>query len=473
MLKEQPQPIQEKMVRASLMYALLFALLATLGAGRAIAQPAPVFELQVADAIGPASADFILRGLARAEDEGAQLVVLSMDTPGGLDTSMRDIIKAILASPVPVATYVAPSGARAASAGTYILYASHVAAMAPGTNLGAATPVALGGVPGQPADKQPAPDQPAADPAKAQGADSTAKKQINDASAYIRSLAQLRQRNTEWAEQAVREAVSLSAEEALDLGVIDYIATDSQHLISQLDGKSITAAAGVVKLQTAGVTPSILVPDWRTRLLAVITNPSVALLLMMIGIYGLILEFSNPGSLVGGVLGGICLLLALYALQLLPVNYAGLALILLGIAFMAAEALLPSFGILGMGGVAALALGALILIDTDVPGLGIPLSLIISLALVSGVLVFATISLALRARKRRLASGDPTLIGCLAKIEAVDADDPRHGRLSLQGEHWQALSQTPLQAGTQVRVLERQGLQLRVAVTDANATRET
>jgi membrane-bound serine protease (ClpP class) len=472
MLKELPQPIQEKMVRASLMHALLFALLATLGAGSAMAQPAPVFELQVADAIGPATADFILRGLARAEDEGAQLVVLSMDTPGGLDTSMRDIIKAILASPVPVATFVAPSGARAASAGTYILYASHVAAMAPGTNLGAATPVALGGMPGQPADKQPAPDQPAADPAKAQGADSTAKKQINDSSAYIRSLAQLRQRNTEWAEQAVREAVSLSAEEALDLGVIDYIATDIQHLISQLDGKSITTAAGVVKLQTAGVTPTILVPDWRTRLLAVITNPSMALLLMMIGIYGLILEFSNPGSLVGGVLGGICLLLALYALQLLPVNYAGLALILLGIAFMAAEAFLPSFGILGMGGVVALAIGALILIDTDVPGLGIPLSLIISLTLVSGVLVFATISLALRARKRTLASGDPTLIGCLAKIEAVDANDPRHGRLSLQGEYWQALSQTPLQAGTQVRVLERQGLQLMVAVTGANATEE-
>ncbi|MEK9952138.1 MAG: nodulation protein NfeD, partial [Curvibacter sp.] len=351
------------------------------------ARSATVPVLEVRDAIGPASADYILRGLARAAQSGAPLVVIRLDTPGGLDSAMRQIIQGILASPVPVAVYVGPEGARAASAGTYILYAAHIAAMAPATTLGAATPVAIG----MPGVERPAPPRPPGagkdEAPPSAPADAMTAKQVHDAAAFIRGLAQQRGRNAEWAERAVREAVSLTAAEALRLKVIDVVATDVDALLAQIDGRTVRLHAGDLKLATRGLATETWLPDWRQRLLSVIANPSFALILMMIGIYGLFFEFSSPGFGVAGVAGGICLLLGLYALQMLPVNYAGLGLILLGLALLGAELLTPAFGVLGVGGVVAFIAGALLLFERDVPGFGVPLALIIGLAASSAAVV--------------------------------------------------------------------------------------
>lgn len=432
-------------------WLLLLLLLGITPGGQAA--PGAVWVLGIDDAIGPASADYLVRSLSQAQAQDAQLVVIRMDTSGGLDSAMRQMIKAILASTVPVASYVAPSGARAASAGTYILYASHIAAMAPGTNLGAATPVRIGGAPGTPSD----------DKAKGGDDETLARKQVNDAAAYIRGLAQMRGRNADWAEKAVREAVSLSANEALRLNVIDQVADDLPDLLRKLDGKTLQVAGQPCQLQTAGASVVEHLPDWRTRVLAVITNPSVALILIMIGVYGLLFEFMNPGSAVGGVVGGICLLLALYALQLLPVSFAGVALILLGITFMIAEAFLPSFGVVGFGGIVAFVVGALILIDTDAPGFGIPLALIGTLALLSALLIGGVLGMALKARRRALVSGDAGLVGSLVTVTQVMASDPFCGVVLAQGEQWQVQCATPLQTGQNVRVTARHGVMLEVS----------
>lgn len=429
-----------------------------------------VAEIRIDGPITPASADYFVRSLTQAVEANAQLVVLSIDTPGGLDPSMRQIIRSILAAPIPIATYVAPSGARAASAGTYILYASHIAAMAPGTNLGAATPVQIGrgdSGPGQTPPKRK--DGEKASPSETTGQAMT-RKQVNDAAAFIRGLAQLRGRNAEWAEKAVREAVSLSADEALQQNVIEYIAADLTGLLKQLDGKTVNVQGRDRILQTGGAEVLHYTPDWRSRFLGVITDPGVALILMMLGVYGLLFEFSSPGVGLGGVLGAICLLLALYALQLLPVNYAGLALIALGIGLMVAEAFVGGVGVLGVGGVAAFIIGAIILIDTDVPGYGIPTGLIAGMAIVSAVLIVAVIKMALRTRRQLVVSGADMLIGSTVEIVGNVAGGPRpDGWARVQGENWKVVSKVPMRNGDRARVVGRKGLVLEVVPVGVRA----
>ena len=370
----------------------------------------------------------------------------------------RAIVKAILASPVAVVGYVAPGGARAASAGTYILYACHVAAMAPGTNLGAATPVQIGGLPGiEPEPKKPAEGEEA--PEK-KGSDVSKDKLVNDAAAYLRSLAQLRGRNAEWAEQAVRGAASLPAQEALQLGVVDLVSPDLEALLRAIDGRLVRTAAGEVRLATAGSMPTLLAPDWRTRLLGIIANPNVAYILMLMGIYGLIYEFSNPGTVLPGIVGAVSLVLALYAFQLLPVNYAGVALMLLGLALMIAEAFLPSFGALGIGGIAAFVVGSLILVDTEVPGLGLSVPLILSFAVLGALLLAVVIGMAIRSRRRAVVSGSEQLLGAVG--EALGGF-PDAGSVHLRGEVWTARSTVPVSAGQRVKVIGREGLTLVVS----------
>jgi len=420
-------------------------------------------------AVGPASADFVVHALARAADERAQLAVLEIDTPGGLDQSMRSIIKAILASPVPVAAFIAPGGARAASAGTYIVYASHIAAMAPGTNLGAATPIRIGT--GGSAEPETGPAKTNAGASASAGMDAASTettKQVQDAAAYIRGLAQLRGRNVQWAERAVREAVSLSASEALAQNVIDLNASDVPDLLAKLNGRHVHTVTGDHVLATSGAVVMTIQPDWRSRFLATITDPSVALILITIGMYGLFFEFANPGLALPGVAGAISLMLGLFALQLLPVDLAGLGLILLGITFLIAEIFLPTFGTLGFGGIVAFAMGALMLFRTDTPGYGIPVALVVGLTIATALFVFVVSSVALRARRRPVVSGAEAMLGSIGEmLEDVAPSDSGWARV--HGERWRvSCHEAPalLARGERVRVLGRHGLMLSVVRLD-------
>jgi membrane-bound serine protease (ClpP class) len=443
---------------ANVLVATIFALLGLpteVTAERAIV-------LQIDGVIGPATAGYVLRELRTVKPGEIGLVVLRMNTPGGLDTSMREIISAILASTVPVATYVAPNGARAASAGTYISYASAIAAMAPGTNIGAATPVRLapnpvlpGGTPQQPSGQKDGQQKDSA----GEPADAESRKAINDAVAYIRSLAELNGRNADWAAEAVRTGASLPASEALKQHVVDLIADDLADLVRKIDGRTAIVAGKPQRLTTTALEIVTVAPDWRTELLAVITNPNIAFILMLIGVYGLILEFLNPGAVAPGLIGAISLLVALYALNLLPINYAGAGLVLLGIGLMVAEAHIGSFGVIGIGGIVAFLIGAIMMFPSGTPGFELSPVVITGAGILTAGLLLLVLSMLLRSRKFAIVTGMEALLG--AEGEAVSWQG-QEGRVRIRGEIWRARAAVPLQPGTRVRVVDRDGLVLLV-----------
>ncbi len=406
-----------------------------------------IVELEIDGAIGVATSDYLISGIDHAEAIGAELIILNMDTPGGLMKPMREIVQRILASSVPVVTYVTPAGARADSAGTYILLSSHIAAMTPTTHLGAATPVPLtGGTPSGEDDEDSA--APAAD-----------RKIMNDAISYIRSLAERHGRNADWAESAVTEAATLTAAEALEQNVIEFIASDRAGLLELLNGYEVEIAGETRSLSTDNASVEAFEPDWRIRLLTVISNPEIVLLLGLIGLYGLMYEGWNPGAIVPGVVGAICLLLAAYALQVIPVNYAGLALIIVGVALMVAEAYAPSFGALGLGGITAFIFGAIIMFDSGVPGFGISYVFVAALGVAFAVVLIWLIGYLLRLRRRGAVSGRESIVGATAV--AVE-DFATTGKVWLEGEAWHARSAQPVSKDEELIVTRLDGLTLDV-----------
>jgi membrane-bound serine protease (ClpP class) len=452
----------------ALMALAAFSFLAEQRESRAQSSKATVDVVDVKGAIGVATSRHIERALRQAAADGAVLVVLRMDTPGGLVSSTRDIIQSIVASPVPVAVYVAPSGARAASAGTYITYAANFAAMAPGTNIGAATPISLGGpaTPANPTEPERTAKPTGKDAGKTKADDDKApapktteeRKVLNDAVAFIRSLAQMRGRNADWAERAVRDAATLTAQEAQQQHVIDIVARDVPDLLAQIDGRSVRVGAVERRLATKGATIAVIPTDTWTEILSVITDPNIAYILMLAGIYGLAFEFMSPGMVLPGIVGGISLLLALTALSVLPVNYAGLALILLGIALMAGEAMTPGVIALGIGGVVAFVAGALFLFEPgSFTGIAIAWPVIAAAAAVSVAFVVFVIGAALQARRRRVVGGAEDMINSPARV--VDWQD-HAGRVTLRGELWAARADWVLRPGDAVRVSRRDGLKL-------------
>ena len=426
------------------MIRLFFLLLLTLLP--LFAQSSLVVKLEIKGAIGPASSEYLKEGMAFARERNAQMMLIELDTPGGLSSSMREMIQSITNSSIPVVTYVYPKGAHAASAGTYLLYASHIAAMSPGTNLGAATPVSL----------MPSPS----------GVDSNGsnistleKKVTNDAVAYIKSLAELNERNVSWALSAVEEAKSISASDALKFGVIDLIAQSREELFKKLDGRSVVIFGKIVTLNTKNATLQSFEPSWKSRFLSTITNPNIAYILLLLAIYGIFFELMNPGSIFPGVIGVISGVIALYALNMMPFDYAGLLLILLGIALMVAEVFVAGFGILGIGGVIAFAFGSLLLFDADTLGQSVSIPLIIAFTLSSLAFFVLVMKLFLSSRSAKVVSGADEMIGAAAKVVDVRED----GYLvHCHGEIWSALSESKLSIGQDVEVVELLGLVLKV-----------
>jgi membrane-bound serine protease (ClpP class) len=406
-----------------------------------------VTSLAVRGGIGPAVSDYVVRGITEAQD--TNLILIRLDTPGGLDKSMRQMVSAILTSRVPVVVYVAPSGARATSAGTYLLYASTVAVMAPGTHVGAASPVNLATIP---------------EPKQTNSEEKTLgsineRKAMNDAVAYIRTLAQLRGRDITFAEEAVLNAKTLTAPEALKAGVINFMAQDMQDLFRQLNGMEVTQAGRTIKISTNDLHINQVKPDWRMRFLWVITDPSIAYLLLLLGIYGIFFELVNPGFIAPGVIGAVAICVALYALHMLPISYAGLALIFLGITFVIAETFVPSFGALGLGGTVAFILGSVLLIDPDYESYRISWSLISAMAAFNVMLFLVGLNLALRSRRRPVQNGANMLMGASGKT--LGLVEPR-GQAMINGEIWSVYSKHAIRADAQVKVVAIKGICLEV-----------
>jgi membrane-bound serine protease (ClpP class) len=458
--------------------------LATLGVALLLSLPglgwaeSNVVVLDVQGAIGVATKDYLISGLKHAETVNADLIIINMDTPGGLVSSMRDMVQAILGSSIPVATYVTPAGARADSAGTYILLASHIAAMTPTTHLGAATPVSLGGddvTPSEPPEELPGSspedaddesDQEKKTPEQQPGG-AMEKKVLNDAISYIRGLAERYDRNADWAEDAVRNAATLTATEALEQNVIDFIAEDQLDLLKQINGYEVEVKSELVTIATDDPNIETFEANWRIKLLAVISNPEIVLILGMIGLYGLMYEGWNPGAIVPGVVGVICLLLAAYALQVIPVNYAGLALIIVGLALMTAEAFAPSFGALGLGGIAAFVFGAIMMFDSGVPGFGISVAFVSVIAILAALLIIWLIGFTLKLRKRGAVTGRGSIVGGIGTaVESFSGE----GKVWLEGEAWAARSKVPIEKDQEIIVTAMDGLVLDVKPAAATDT---
>ena len=417
-------------------------------------------------ALGVATAEYIIDGINTAQDQDASLIIIRMDTPGGLVEPMRDIVQAILGSSIPVVTYVSPGGARADSAGTYILLASHVAAMAPTTHLGAATPVSLMGEDLSPGDA--APEETGADeetesdetePTPGAPDSAMERKVLNDSISYIRGLAEAHGRNADWAEDAVRNAATLTATEALDQNVIDLIADNRAELLQAINGREVRVKNEAFTIDSEGLVVEKLEPNWRLKILNTIASPEIAILLLMIGLYGLLFEGYNPGAIIPGVAGVICLLLAAYALQVLPVNYAGLALIVVGMILIIAEAFVPSFGALGLGGITAVIFGSIMMFDSGIPGFGISISFVIGMALIAGIFLFWLVSYLLKLRKRGPISGRESIIGGIATATESFTGD---GHVWLESESWAARSAAPIEKNQKVRVRAMNGLVLEI-----------
>lgn len=439
--------------------------------------------LDIEGALGVATAEYIVTGIKDAQAENAKLIIIRMDTPGGLMEPMRDIVQAILGSSVPVVTYVSPGGARADSAGTYILLASHVAAMAPTTHLGAATPVQLMGddqrddsgpanpfAPKPSGEEETGEEEPgetgeseetesAEEPEPAPPGGAMDRKVMNDAISYIRGLAEAHGRNADWAEDAVRSAATLTASEALELNVIDLIAADQDELLEAVNGRVVKVNNRDFTIDAEDLTVEVIEPGWRLKILGTIAKPEIAILLLMVGLYGLLFEGYNPGAIIPGVAGVICLLLAAYALQVLPVNYVGLALILVGLALITAEAFVPSFGALGIGGMAAIIFGSIMMFDSGIPGFGISVTFVVGMGVVTGLLLLWLVSYLVKARRQGAVSGRDRIIGSYG---VAMEDFTGTGKVWLEGEAWSATSTKPVEKDQKVHVLDLDGLVLKV-----------